>query len=161
MHRELPYLLFPPPYRLEHDPRLSPAQVARVWRNILEICPRFKVAEEDGHITPPRVAILPGVGDPIYDSTTRTVLATLFPIEVRLHTIIGALGEAYLDRDPDLEEGYRLRRGIAAGDRNTILERFHRDFILWYQESSEGQRVLEAGDAKWFHMQLVARRSSG
>ncbi|MEE8142250.1 MAG: hypothetical protein V3T77_04050 [Planctomycetota bacterium] len=150
----------PPPYILEHTPRLPPKEIVRIWKEILKACPRFEIAHKEGWYDTPRVVILPGTGNPIYDTASGDVLATLFPLEVLVHSIIGALGEAYLRREREIREEYRLLKWKQSEPTDEELqELFHKDFILWVVSESQGQRAMEPKVAQWFHRVFVLRRT--
>ncbi|MFQ5654778.1 MAG: hypothetical protein ACE5GW_08610 [Planctomycetota bacterium] len=148
-----------PPFTLEHRPRLTPMIVLERWNELLKACPRLKSAQEGEWYESPRVFIFPGIGNPRFDPTQGDVHASLFPIEAKLTSITGALGESYLSRDRELRDSYRRLKRLPAGDDPPLYEAFRREILMWVESDSKGKRTLDRATHRWFEHQMVIRRT--
>lgn len=149
----------PPPFLMEHVPRLTAKLVAEKLDGILENCPRLARLTERGWAKPPRVLILPGVGNACFDVKSGEVLASIFPLESRLQSISGALGEGFLHQEPMLWSGYAKAKKLERAPDRTLRESFRRDFRSWVEADRRGRTSLEREVQKWFKYEFVDRKA--
>ncbi|MEM7164088.1 MAG: hypothetical protein AAF581_01415 [Planctomycetota bacterium] len=148
-----------PPFVLEHLPRVDARMAAESFDDVLEACPRFKVSVSEAE-RPPRLLLLPGVGNAIYDKKAREIVATLYPTESRQTSLIGAIGESFLVDDEPTRNSYQRLRGLESNSSKAFSDAFQRDFFQWVTTDWQTRRNLTKEVHKWFHHNFIIRRSS-
>lgn len=139
-----------PPFVLEHAPRLAPMMVAEKVAAVFRAAPRLQNLIEE---SPLEVWVLPGVGNPSYDAKSGRVWTALFPIEVKLHTILALVGEALFRKEPRLIKGYQQAKKLDSSP-SKVWELFRRDFVAWVESDSLGRRTLDTATSEWFETTL-------
>ncbi|MFN0059933.1 MAG: hypothetical protein ACKVX7_15860 [Planctomycetota bacterium] len=137
----------PPPYILEHLPRLTPDSVLGLWQRFVGACPRF--ARHAASQAPPRILLLPGVGNAVYQRESDEVLAAIFPTEVRLQAIFSALVEAYWLRDAQVRTEYVQAKKLDSLGEAGVLASFRKDCLIWIDSFSSGAPALDRAPASW------------
>lgn len=149
----------PPPFLLEHEPRLTPEVVDAKWRELLTACPRFAAAQLRDSGRRPRVHLLPGSGNPMLEPGTGAVLASVFPIEVHLVSIGLTLGESYLMADRELVESLAAFLRTSAQDDVKLRDEFRRLLQAWIEQGAGG-RPLDRSADKWLRQNLLLARAA-
>lgn len=140
-----------PPFVMEHAPRLAPRMVREKLDAVLRAAPKLVKVLDAQEL---ELLVLPGIGNPVFDEDAGRVLVALFPIEVKLHSILGAIGEALVRRNPKWVASYRSAKKLDSRSVE-VWEHFRRDFVAWVECDSLGRRTLDTATADWFSAELA------
>lgn len=147
-----------PPFVMEHLPRVNTKTATECFAEVIEACPRFKVATTEATHAP-RILLLPGVGNAIFDKESKEIVATLYPIEARQTSLVGAIGESFLVDDHSTRTSYQRLRNLDSNSGKAFTDAFHRDFYTWVKTDWQARRNLTKEVHKWFHHNFIVRRS--
>lgn len=140
-----------PPFVMEHAPRLAPRMVREKLDAVLRAAPKLGKVLDAGDL---EILVLPGIGNPVFDEDAGRVLVALFPIEVKLHSILAAIGEALVRRNPKWVASYRTAKKLDSRSLE-VWEHFRRDFVAWVESDSLGRRTLDTATGDWFSSELA------
>ncbi len=140
-----------PPLILEHTPRVTPALLAETIGKIRECSPNLFAGECEFEFP---ILLLPGVGNAFFDPKSSVVVASVFPIEVRITSLVGSIGELILHRYPNLQTDYARLKKVSSREKGKLSEMFSREFALWNSDERGSRRSLETATIKWFETHL-------
>ena len=105
----------------------------------------------------PRICLVPGKGDGIYDWDEHTLLFPLVPTKSASQTVAHAFALMRWDADEDreLKDTYAALKDNKGKSHTGLQEAFVKDYLIWITKETRGYRILPKDKYKWFRWQIA------
>ena len=111
----------------------------------------------------PRIGIMPGRGNGVYDWEDHALLFPLFPASTPERSVAQALGLLRWDADDDrdLKDTYGALKDNRGKSIVGLQEDFCKEYLVWLTKESKGYRVLPKESYNWFHWKIAGGSELG
>jgi len=109
----------------------------------------------------PRICLVPGKGDGIYDWEEHSLLFPLVPSRSVPQTVAHAFALMRWDADEDreLKDTYASLKDSKGLSHTGLQEAFVKDYLIWITKETRGYRILPKDKYKWFKWQIAREHS--
>ncbi len=109
----------------------------------------------------PRICLVPGKGDGIYDWEEHSLLFPLVPSRSVAQTVAHAFALMRWDADEDreLKDTYASLKDSKGKSHTGLQEAFVKDYLIWITKETRGYRILPKDKYKWFKWQIAREHS--
>ncbi len=109
----------------------------------------------------PRICLVPGKGDGIYDWEEHSLLFPLVPTRSTAQTVAHAFALMRWDADEDreLKDTYASLKDNKGKSHTGLQEAFVKDYLIWITKETRGYRILPKDKYKWFKWQIAREHS--
>ncbi len=111
----------------------------------------------------PRVCVMPGRGDGVYDWEDHVLLFPLCPTSTPERSVAQALGLLRWDADDDrdLKDTYGALKDNRGKSIVGLQEDFCKEYLVWLTKEAKGYRVLAKESYNWFHWKIAGGSELG
>lgn len=111
----------------------------------------------------PRICIMPGRGNGVYDWEDHALLFPLCPASTPERSVAQALGLLRWDADDDrdLKDTYGALKDNRGKSIVGLQEDFCKEYLVWLTKEAKGYRVLSKESYNWFHWKIAGGSELG